>query len=406
MHILFVHQNFPAQFGHVAVHLARKGYRCTCISAATPPKVPGIEVLQYQQRSGAREVNHYCSRTFENQVWSSHALYETLEKRPDIQPDLIVAHSGYVSPLFLRELYPRTPQVGYFEFFYQPHDSEMDFRDDLYVQPALDFMRCRARNAQLLLDLHNCDAGYCPTEYQRSVMPPEYHPKLRAIFDGIDTEIWKRDFNPPRRYNDLTLPLGAKIVTYVSRGFESKRGFDIFLQTADQICKARADVHVVVVGEDRVVYGNDGVITGNKTFKEWCIDKYRPDLSRIHFIGRLPPVQLSQLLSLSDLHIYLTAPFVLSWSLLNAMSCGCPILASDTGPVRDVIQENQTGWLSDFFRVDQFTEKALHVLASPERSRQLGENCRELITSRYSLSVCLPKMEELFLATVKNCHPS
>lgn len=400
MHLLFIHQNFPAQFGHIAAHLAKNGDRCTFVSAQPAQKVAGIEVLQYVQKSGARETNHYCTRTFENQVWSSHALYETLSQRPDIQPDLIVAHSGYVSPLFLRELYPRTPQIGYFEFFYHAHNSEMDFRDDLHQHSQLDYMRCRARNAQLLLDLHNCDAAYSPTEFQKSTFPIEFQPKIRAIFDGIDTSLWKRDGNPPRKYGDLLLPLGGKIVTYVSRGFESKRGFDIFLQTADRICRARPDVHVVVVGEDRVVYGSDASFTGGKTFKEWCVAKYKPDLSRIHFIGRLPPPQLSQLLSLSDLHIYLTAPFVLSWSLLNSMSCGCPILASDTAPVREVIQEGQTGLLADFFNVEQFTEKALHALESPDHSRQLGANARELIEKKYSQPVCLAQLEELFRQTV------
>lgn len=399
MHLLFIHQNFPAQFGHIAAHFAKRGDRCTFVSAQPPQKIAGIEVLQYKVKGGARETNHYCTRTFENQTWSSHALLETLAQRPDIQPDLIVAHSGFVSPLFLRELYPKTPQIGYFEFFYEAHNSEMDFRDDLYRHTQLDFMRCRARNAQPLLDLHNCDAAYSPTEFQRSTFPAEYQPKIRVIFDGIDTETWKRDNNPPRRYNDLSLPVGDRIVTYVSRGFESKRGFDIFLQTADQICKARSDVQVVVVGEDRVVYGSDSSFTGGKTFKEWCIAKYRPDLSRIHFIGRLPPPQLAQLLSHSDLHIYLTAPFVLSWSLLNAMSCGCTILGSDTAPVREVIHEGQTGLLADFFRVDQFTEKALSALDSPERSRQLGWNARALIEAKYSQPVCLAQIENLFKQT-------
>jgi len=402
MHVLFLHQNFPAQFGHIAQYLATRGDSSTCVSTAPArPRVPGIEVLQYLQKSGARETNHYCSRTFENQVWSSHAVYELLEKRPDIKPDLIVAHSGYVSPLFLRELYPNTPQIGYFEFFYLPHNSEMDFREDIFPHSKLDYMRCRARNAQLLLDLHNCDAGYSPTEFQRSLMPKEFQYKLKSIFDGIDTQLWKPHPIPGRTYNGLNLPFGGKVVTYVSRGFESKRGFDIFLRTADRICKARPDVNVVVVGEDKVVYGADNQLTGNQTFKQWCIEKYRPDLSRIHFIGRLPPAELSQLLSLSDLHIYLTAPFVLSWSLMNAMSCGCPILGSDTAPVREVIHEGSTGLLAGFFNVDQMTEKALQALESPQKSRELGANARKLIESKYEQSICLKEIEQLFRETAK-----
>jgi glycosyltransferase involved in cell wall biosynthesis len=160
-------------------------------------------------------------------------------------------------------------------------------------------------------------------------------------------------------------------------------------------------VDVVVVGEDKVVYGADNQLTGNQTFKQWCIEKYRPDLSRIHFIGRLPPAELSQLLSLSDLHIYLTAPFVLSWSLMNAMSCGCPILGSDTAPVREVIHEGSTGLLAGFFNVDQMTEKALQALESPQKSRELGANARKLIESKYEQSICLKEIEQLFRETAK-----
>ena len=150
MHILFLHQNFPAQFGQIATHLARNcGYRCTYVSEKEIPDSAEIQHVQFRTESGARDNTHYCSRTFENQTWRSHAVYEALAKRPEIRPDLIVAHSGFVSPLFLRELYPDVPQIGYFEFFYHAHQSDMDFRSDLPLPPPQDFLRVRTRNAQL-----------------------------------------------------------------------------------------------------------------------------------------------------------------------------------------------------------------------------------------------------------------
>lgn len=397
MHVLFLHHNFPAQFGQIATMLARDyGYRCTFVSEKQSQGTPFIQHLQYTPGGGAAEATHYCSRTFENQTWRSHAVYELLKSTPSIQPDLIVGHSGFVSPMFLRDLYQDVPQIGYFEYFYHASNSDMDFRHDLPSAPRLDFLRARNRNAQLLLDLHNCDAGYSPTEFQRAQLPSEYHPKIQTIFDGIDTDFWSRDHEKVATLSLPEIPPDHKLLTYVSRGFEAIRGFDIFLQAAERICKERSDVSVVVVGEDRVAYGGDNRFTGEKTFKEWTVDRYRLDLDRIHFVGRLPASQLVTLLSRSDLHIYLTAPFVLSWSLINAMSCGCTILASDTAPIREAIQDETNGVLADFFSVDDFVRKGLALLADPDRSRDLGNAARQAAVQRYSHEVCLPKMLQLY----------
>ncbi len=406
LHILFLHQNFPAQFGQVALHLARNcGCRCTFVSEKEVTDTREIQHVRFQSNGGAVADTHYCSRTFENQTWRSHAVFEALQRRPDIQPDLIVSHSGFVSSLFLRELYPATPHIGYFEFFYHAHDSDMDFRSDLPLPPEIDFLRVRNRNAQLLLDLHNCDAGYSPTDFQRSQIPAEYQPKLRTIFDGIDTEFWRRDPQPPTSFAGIAIPPGHRLVTYVSRGFEAMRGFDVFLQVADRICQARQDVTVIVVGEDRVAYGGDLRFTNNQSFKQWSIAKYRPDLSRIHFVGRMPPSQLAGLLSRSDLHLYFTAPFVLSWSLFNALACECTVLASDTAPVRELVRSGENGLLAGFFNVDQFAALAGEVLDDPAAFAELGATGRRLIESRYSIPVCLEQMQRLYQSAAANQPP-
>jgi hypothetical protein len=156
MRLLFIHQNFPAQFGHIAAYLSKhKGYRCTFVSEKAPARIEGIELIQYRIRGGATRQTHYCSRTFENAIWHTHAVYEALGARPDIRPDLIVRHSGFGSTLFLRELYD-CPIINYFEYFYRPHNSDMDFRPD-FPSTELDRLRALARNAMILLDLQNCE---------------------------------------------------------------------------------------------------------------------------------------------------------------------------------------------------------------------------------------------------------
>ena len=394
MHILFAHRNFPAQFGHIARRLASEGYRCTFISEKPEGEDHGIRRLQFVQKHGATERTHYCSRTFENQMAAAAAILERLH-RENLQPDLVVGHSGLISTLFLRELYD-CPIINYFEYFYRIENSDFSFRADLPRAPMRDRARARARNASLLLDLDNCDAGYSPTEWQRSRFPKEYLPKLSAIFDGIETDVWRPGLPTNDLIAGLALPPEVKVVTYVSRGMESMRGFDIFMRVAQRLCDERSDVVVLVIGEDRIAYGGDKRFTGEKSFKQWVLERGEYDLERIKFVGRVPAPTLARIFNRSDLHIYLTVPFVLSWSLMNALACGTTILASDTPPVKEMISHGQNGLLCDFFDVDKLVRQAHEVLNAPAAFRHLGAAGTELIREKYSIEVCLPQLSDLF----------
>jgi glycosyltransferase involved in cell wall biosynthesis len=399
MHVLFVHQNFPAQFGHIAAHLVqRHGFRCTFISEKAVPNGGGIEHVRYRVRGGATRQNNYCSRTFENAIWHSHAVYEALKARPDIRPDLIVGHSGFGSTLFLRELYG-CPIINYFEYFYRSSNSDMDFRPD-FPSTELDRLRARARNAMLLLDMENCDLGYSPTRWQRERLPALFHHKMRVVFDGIDTRFWRPQPGLPRRLGNLTFPENVRLVTYAARGMESMRGFDIFMKVAKKLYTRRKDVLFLVAGEDRICYGGDEKVTGRKSFKEWVLAQDQYDLSHFVFLGLVPPSVLAQLFALTDLHIYLTVPFVLSWSLLDALACGATVLASDTAPVREVIQHGQHGLLAGFFDLDGLAEAANRVLDALQECKHLGAAGVEMIRARYSLDVCLPQMLQLYEETL------
>jgi len=397
MHVLFVHQNFPAQFGPFAFRLAQTpGHTCTFVTQKLEGLYRGVRCIKYATRGGAVEATHFCSRTFENGVWHAGGVHDALAAAPDIRPDLIVAHSGFGSTLFLRDLYPGVPVVNLFEYFYRVTGADLDFRPDFPARP-IDRLRARARNAMILLDLDNCDLGYCPTEWQRSRMPKEYDGKLRMLFDGVDTNLWKpaavRGQLPA--FPGRTFPPGTKIVTYVARGMEAMRGFDLFMKTAKKIADRRSDVAFVIVGSDRVCYGGDERFTGGKSFKEWVLAQDNYDLSRFVFPGLLTEADLAKLLAVTDLHIYFTVPFVLSWSLLNAMSCGAVVLASDTPPVREVVEPGRTGLLQPFFDVDSFAETALEVLADPARYAPLGANAAALVREKYSLDVSFPKFLQL-----------
>lgn len=395
MHVLFVHQNFPAQFGPFAFRLAAQpGWQCTFVNSTQDGSIRGVECVKFALRGGATRTTHYCSRTFENGVWQAHAIYETLAARPDLRPDVVVGHSGFGSTLFLQELYPDVPVINLFEYFYRTTGSDMDFRPE-FPPTAIDRLRAQARNAMILLDLDHCTAGYCPTSWQRSRFPAEYQSKLRVIFDGIDTEIWKPMEGQLGQIGNRTIPPGTKIVTYAARGFEAMRGFDIFMRAAQMVAERRSDVLFVVIGKDQVCYGGDLKHTAGKSFKEWVLSQGHYDLERFIFTGPLPETVLARVFDLTDLHVYLTVPFVLSWSLLNAMACGAPVLASDTAPVREIVTDGVTGRLAPFNDPTAFAEQILSALSDPANSRRLAAAGTDLIRTRYSLDVCVPAFDRL-----------
>jgi glycosyltransferase involved in cell wall biosynthesis len=402
MHILFVHKNFPAQFGHIARYLIKDhGFRCTFVSELPDAEIDGIRRIQYKAASGATKANHYCSRTFENYTWHSHGVYEALKSHPEIKPDLIVGHSGFGSTVFLADLYD-APIINYFEWYYGAKDSDMDFRPE-FPSTELNRLRARARNAMLLLDLETCTRGYSPTNFQRSRFPQSYQHKLSTIFDGIDTTFWRRDEtvrDAPLVIGKHTIPTDMKVVTYVSRGFESMRGFDIFMRVAKRIVDARKDVIVVCVGSDRICYGGDTNYIQERSFRDHVLAQDKYDLSRIHFTGSIPAADLVRVLSRSDLHIYLTVPFVLSWSMMDALACGCTVLASATPPVEEMIVHEQTGLLAPFYDIDRFAAQAQAVLDDPAAYRHLGQNGQALIEETYSLEKMLPRMLDLYQQTL------
>jgi len=403
MHILYVHKNFPAQFGHVAARLvAERGYQCTFVTNQPAGETAGIRRLHYDPRGGARETTHYFSRSFENAIAHSHGVFEACKAAPEVKPDLIVGHSGFGSTLFLRELYD-CPIINYFEYFYHPHNSDLDFRPEFPPLPQ-DVLRCYARNATILLDLDNCDTGYCPTNWQRSLFPDNFSSKLEVIFDGIDTQLWAPRENQSRVVHGQSIDEDTKIVTYVSRGMEAMRGFDIFMQVAKRIYSEEPNTVFVVVGAERTAYGGDEKHIQASSYLQHVLAQDEYDLSKFIFTGRLAPQTLAEILSLSDVHLYFTVPFVLSWSVFNALSSGCVVAASNTPPVREVIEHEKTGLLADFYDIDGHTENALSALRDPEGHRHIREAGRKLICDNYTTEQSIAKMLAMYERVIENAN--
>ncbi|MCG3134994.1 MAG: D-inositol-3-phosphate glycosyltransferase [Planctomycetes bacterium] len=357
-------------------------------------EVEGVRLIQYRAQGGGSERTHPFARTYEDACAHAEGVHRALKLHPEVRPDVIVGHSGFGSTALLPEL-TDAPIVNHFEFYYRTKGVDVDFRPDFPVEEET-LLRARFRNAMILTDLDTCAAGYAPTPFQRSLFPEAWRPKIEVLHDGIDTAFWKpRAPDAPRTVLGEPVPDGTRVVTYVSRGFESLRGFDIFVKAVRRILDVRKDVLVVVVGQDRVVYGGDERFTDGKSFKEWCLARDPLDPARVRFAGHRTPEELAAILAVSDLHVYLTVPFVLSWSMLNAMACGAVVLASDTAPVRDFVAHGENGLLAPFFDPDAFAAQALRVLDAPEAFRPLGEAARRTILDRASLDVCHARLRAL-----------
>jgi len=370
-------------------------HRVTFVSVQPGHRAGNFEKIQYEpfKNPPPGEVIPW-HQDFERQLGHCHGVYQALKRRRDIRPDLVVGHSGFGSTLLLPEIL-RCPILNYFEYFLDSRENDMLYRKG-FPHPEWYYHWRRANNAMVMLDLHNCQAGYAPTQWQRQLLPPEYHAKVDALFDGIDTDVFRPIPDAPRQVGDVTIPEGVRVVTYVSRGFEAIRGFDMFMKVAKRIYTERPDTIFLVAGRDRVVYGSDAHLFGSQSYKDWVLKQDDYDLSKFHFLGWLDTPDLVRLFSLSDLHIYLTAPFPLSWSLFNALACGATVLASNTPPVRELIVHERNGLLADFFDVDQLAGLALKVLRDPPAYKSLGRTGREIVEAQYSLEVMAPRLLDFF----------
>jgi glycosyltransferase involved in cell wall biosynthesis len=303
-----------------------------------------------------------------------------------------VGHSVYGTALLLPQLY-NCPLVLHCEFF-ERAGKPYAFGRPEFPPSETDLLCSRMQNATNLLNLQASTAGYSPTDWQRRLFPAEYQPKIATIFDGIDRTFWYRR-SVPRRIGQRSLDPGTRIVTYCSYGLEALRGFDIFMKMARQLSKARPDVVFVIVGADRTYYGNEARNFQGSSFAQHVLRTEPYDASRFILLGQISEEELAQILSLSDLHVYLTMPFVPGWSLFDSLACGCTVLASDTTPVKEIIEHEQTGLLVDFFDVDGLVRQALRVLDDPGQFRPLGVAGVRLIDDKYSLERTAPQILEL-----------
>lgn len=393
MRILFLHPNFPAQFRHLATVLAKEsGNQVVFGTNRQEGSISGVVKALYQTSRQARPETHHYVRNLENAVLQGQAVYRMAQqlKTQGFVPDIVYGHSGWGPPLFIKDAFPAAKLLCYFEWFYQARNSDSDFdpSDPLEVD---DELRIRVKNAPILLDLYSCDRGLSPTRWQQQQFPSEFRSKLKVLHDGVDTTYFQPKPGTKLILPSIQLDLSHvdELITYVARGMEPYRGFPQFMEAVALIQQRRPNAHIVVVGEDRVAYGKQ--LPDGKTYKQLMLETLSLDLSRLHFTGLLPYDQYLQVLHASSVHIYLTRPFVLSWSMLEAMSAGCLVLASSTAPVMEVIQDGVNGLLVDFFSPAAIADRVDEVFRHPDRLASLRSKARETIQANYDLAQLLPQ---------------
>lgn len=404
MKILFVHQNFPGQFKHLAPALAAD--KTNTVVALTmmreaPAQWNGVRLVSYgAARSSSRNVHPWLADLETKVIRGEASLHAALRLKADgFTPDVIIVHPGWGEGLFLKEVWPTARLGMYCELFYQSVGADVGFDPEFAALGAHDESRIRIKNVNNLLHMQVADGGLAPTRWQASTFPAAFRSRIAVVHDGIDTRrvAPRNDVSMLLKtaHGKVTLTRADEVITFVSRNLEPYRGCHTFLRALPQVLLRRPEARIVIVGGKGVSYGpspSDG-----RTWKDVFIAEVRPRISdadwrRVHFVGKLAYPQFVSLLQLSTVHVYLTYPFVLSWSLLEAMSAGCSIIASDTAPVREVIEHDITGRLVDFFDADALAAEVCELLAdAPTRSR-LSTAAREFATAHHDLqTVCLPQ---------------
>lgn len=391
MRFLLTHPNFPSQLRSIAVALASNPRNeVVYLTSSESGEIARVKKLVYKPKRGPAPQTHHYLRGFEEAVLHGQAAYMACveAKKNGFVPDLIFGHAGWGQTLFLKDVFPRTPLALNFEWFYHAHGSDCDF-DPSEMLSADDEARIRIKNATLLADLAACDGGICATRFQYEQFPKHLRSNLTVGHEGIDLNFFKP--NPGGRLvladGKLDLSGVDEIVTYATRGMEPYRGFPQFIEAASLLLKMRPKTHVVIAGDDRVAYGKKA--PDGKTYKQVMLEKFPLDPARTHFVGSLPYGEYVKLLQCTSAHVYLTRPFVLSWSLLEAMACGALVVGSDTAPVQEVITNGINGLLVDFFRPDQLAATLDRVLAKPRDFDLIREKARQTVAAQYDVVSCL-----------------
>jgi glycosyltransferase involved in cell wall biosynthesis len=411
MNYLFIHQNFPGQYRHVVRHLAsRAGNRIYFITQPNDNAMSGVNKITYAKDERTGVNCHAYTFEIDRAIYTGSTVAEVCRglKEQGFHPDLIVGHSGWGETLFVKDIYPDVPLLANFEFYYHAQGVDVGF-DPEFVSLFNDPMRLRVRNATNLLSFEGADWGHSATRWQRSLYPPEIRPRITQIHEGVDTDalVPDREAVFETAKSGLKLSRRDEIVTYVARNLEPYRGFHVFMRALPDLLRRRPQARVVIVGGDGMSYGAPP--PPRSTFRQMMLDEVGGDLdvNRVHFVGMLDHPAYVSLLQVSSAHVYMTYPFVLSWSFIEAMACGCLIVGSATPPVLEVLRDGCNGFAVEFFATRMLADRIEAVLAQRADLEHIRAAARGTAVELFDLKrVLLPRWDALFDDLIAGRRPA
>ena len=396
MRILFIHKNYPAQFGAIGAWLAKKGWDVIFATEREGVENQPVRVVRFgSNREVTNGIHQYLAGVEQGLITGQGFARTAIAMRNQgYEPDVVVAHSGWGVGTFVKDIWPNTKFIPYYEWFYSfpaidrtPHDAPP--RDDV-DQSA----KTRVRNTPFWLDMSGASAALCPTQFQADQFPDILKDRLTVMHDGVDTKLHSPGPRNEALMNEFGIPMDAEVMSWVTRGMEPARGFPEMMRAVEVIQKKRPNFHAIIVGEDRVAYGAKNVDSWKvKLLKELDLDE-----SRLHFTGLVPRTKMIEIIRSANFHLYLTAPFVLSWSLLDSMACGTSILASDVEPVREFILEGVTGRLVDTYDPEAMVRRIEETLDG----ESFGEAARKLIVDQYDADTVIYPAKMKFFESVRD----
>ena len=417
MRVLFIHQNIPGQFRHIILALcadpANEVWAIAAEGAARRAQAlhPRLKVAAYKvpPAPAGSAGGHPWLANVDAQVRRGQAVAQVLRRLRDggMSFDAIVAHPSWGEALFVKDVLPATPLLAYLEFFYAAQGADVGFDPEFPSRPD-DGERLRLRNLVHLAALNACDAGFTPTHWQHSRLPPEYRSRVAVVHEGIDTDAIRPDPQASFEWNGRRFRAGEPIVTYVARNLEPYRGFHVFMRALPALLARHPGLQVIVVGGDQVSYGTaprDPAGWKGALLDELARAGTPLDVGRVHFTGKLGHADYLRVLQVSAAHVYLTYPFVLSWSMLEAMAAGCLVVGSDTAPVTEVLRDGVNGRVVDFFDRDALAAAILDAVEARKDNRSTRMAARATVVERFDLRrVCLPAALELLRTVQADRH--
>lgn len=399
MRLLVVHQNFPGQFGHMVLAWAqRPGWDVRALGRDTAPGLPGFNgLMRYRLARGAMPQQHHYLRQMEAATLHGQAVARAMLqlKKSGFVPDVILAHPGWGETLYAKDVYPDARLVHLNEWYYSAEGADLGF-DPEFPLTFDDRARIRTWNALHALNLTHCDAAISPTHWQKSRHPEIFRSKITVQHEGIPTHLLGPDLNAVvKTPSGTVLKAGDPVVTFVARNLEPYRGFHVFMRALEKLQRLHPSCHALIVGGDDVSYGRRP--KDAKHWREHMLREVKLDATRTHFLGRVPYAQYVKVLQVSAAHVYLTYPFVLSWSMLEAMACGALVIGSDTAPVREVVRDGHNGWLVSFLSAEATAERVAAAVCASTSNMQLARQAMGDIVC-YSQKAGLKGYERVLLA--------